>query len=367
MATWSFNDWAVRDALVAAAKRGVTVRIIAAQSINQEAHYKPWLSLRQAINHTMKGRGWSQVDKAHNIAAQCKGACRGSGGTPHSKYFLFNNVGSNHQQGIVVQTSMNLTQFAYKGQWNQATVWKNVDIYNHFMTIFAQSMYNKSRGSAAYVRAPVGGVVDIFYPGGNLKRDPVLDALKQVHCTGAGTAGVSGRTRIRIINYAIYDTRGVAIAKKLRSLWGAGCNVRIIYSLATRGVMSILRNRSGRGPIPMKQSVIKNKKGDIVKYNHSKYMAISGNYGSNKNNWAVLSGSANWSNFSWHCDEQMQLFFSYAKTRSYFTNFDRTWNQGSSKAPRAGRTAGGGGELGVVSGSTPPFGHGIYKHMLEGG
>ena len=42
-----------------------SVRIIAAESINQEAHYQPWLSLRKAINHTMKQKGWSQVDKAH--------------------------------------------------------------------------------------------------------------------------------------------------------------------------------------------------------------------------------------------------------------------------------------------------------------
>ena len=34
-------------------------------------------------------------------------------------------------------------------------------------------------------------------------------------------------------------------------------------------------------PIPMKQSVIKNGKGEIVKYNHSKWLAISGNYGGN--------------------------------------------------------------------------------------
>src|SRR4051794_36495245 len=42
MATWSFNDQAVRDALVNAAKRGTTVRVIAAESINRTENYKPW-------------------------------------------------------------------------------------------------------------------------------------------------------------------------------------------------------------------------------------------------------------------------------------------------------------------------------------
>ncbi|MET0837507.1 MAG: hypothetical protein ABWY19_01915, partial [Marmoricola sp.] len=106
MTTWSFNDWGVRDALVNAVKRGTRVKIIAAASVNTREHYKPWSSLRTAINKTT--RGWSGVD-ASNTARQCSGACRGSAGTPHSKYFLFDDVGSSHQRNIVMQTSMNLT------------------------------------------------------------------------------------------------------------------------------------------------------------------------------------------------------------------------------------------------------------------
>ena len=43
--------------------------------------------------------------------------------------------------------------------------------------------------------------------------------------------------------------------------------------------MSILRNGSGRGPIPVRQSVITNSRREIVKYNHSKWMTITGRYG----------------------------------------------------------------------------------------
>ena len=39
------------------------------------------------------------------------------------------------------------------------------------------------------------------------------------------------RTQIRIIQYAIYDTRGTWIAKRLQRLWNAGCNIKIIYSV----------------------------------------------------------------------------------------------------------------------------------------
>ena len=35
---------------------------------------------------------------------------------------------------------------------------------------------------------------------------------------------------MRVIQYAMFDTAGVAIAKRLRGLWNSGCNVQIIYS-----------------------------------------------------------------------------------------------------------------------------------------
>jgi hypothetical protein len=373
MTTWSFNDQGVRNALVAAAKRGTTVKIIAAQAVNTRENYKPWFSLRKAINSTM--RGWSGVDPA-NTARQCRGACRGGGGTAHSKYFLFDDVGRAHQRHVVMQSSMNLTPFAFRGQWNQATIFKNASIFNHFQAVFNQSLQNKSRGSAAYTRKTFGGVTDIFFPAGTPSRDPVSSMLNRTHCKGATSGDINGRTRVRVINYAIHDTRGNTLAKKLRGLWNKGCDVRIIYSLTSRPVLKILRSRSGRGPIPMRQSVIKNSKGEIVKYNHSKWLAISGWYGSDRSKWTALAGSANWSTIAYHSDEQHQQFFGYSRTKGYFNNFSKTWSQGTSKAPRFGRVAPG---VNAVEAQEvqeeaiedvpeqPTFGEGIYKYMSEGG
>ena len=50
------------------------------------------------------------------------------------------------------------------------------------------------------------------------------------HLHGA-TAGGTGRTRINVIQYAIYGDRGEWIASELRYLWEHGCNVAIIYSV----------------------------------------------------------------------------------------------------------------------------------------
>ena len=101
-------------------------------------------------------------------------------------------------------------------------------------------------------------------------------------------------------------TAGVWIAKKLRALWKAGCDVSIIYSVSSRPVLSILRNPAGRGPIPMRQSVVKDYWGNIVKYNHSKWMTIIGRWGNSHGTYQTFSGSANWANLAFGDDEQMQ-------------------------------------------------------------
>ncbi len=94
MTTWSFNDMGVRNALVEAAKRGTTVRIIAAKGINQRENYRPWKSLKSAISR-LKSGNFSNPDP-NNIARECSGSCRGGGGTNHSKFFLFDDVGNSH-------------------------------------------------------------------------------------------------------------------------------------------------------------------------------------------------------------------------------------------------------------------------------
>ena len=133
----------------------------------------------------------------------------------------------------------------------------------------------------------------------------------------------------------------------------------------------------------MKQNVIKNRRGEIVKYNHSKWLGISGVYGGSGGTWTVLDGSANWSDFAYRCDEQMQQFFGFNRTAAFFRNFDKTWGQGTSRPPRFGRMTADTRALepGVQEEVQeefeqealedvpvqPTFGKGIYKYMREGG
>jgi hypothetical protein len=373
--TWSFNDWSIAKALVRARNRGVTVQIMAATTRNVDN--PQWQYLRRQLGATLYKPGHRETAPKHSWARQCRGSCRGSGGTPHSKFFLFNNVGSGHNENIVMQTSANLTSMAYQGQWNQSQVVWSEPVYRHFSEIFTQMGWGRP-ASVPYRAWSSPTINDYFFPkpGTTGSTDPVMAALNKVNCTGATAGGTGSRTKIRIIQYAIYDNRGVWLAKRLRYLWNRGCDVAIIYSISTRPVIAILRSHSGRGPIPMKQSVITNSKGEIVKYNHSKWMTISGNWNGHTNSYMAFSGSANWSNAAFANDEQMQQIISPYRVTKFLQNFLITWRQKSSHAPGYGQKmaegrvmanayAGTGG--GYAPGSTIPWGTGAYKHLDPNG
>jgi hypothetical protein len=255
IATWSFKDWGIARALVAARNRGVSVQIVGARSRNRENAQWRYLKKQLGTRLTRPGQP-ATIDKV-SFARDCRGSCRGRGGTPHAKYLLFTNVGNAHVPFVTVQTSMNLTQMGYSGQWNQAEVTRRQDVYNQFLYIFKQARIGvKVRVPHRIFTTSDGVYTSEFYPfaGANRNTDPVMRELNKVACrTG------SNRTRIRIIQYSIYGDRGVYIAKKLRQLWNNGCDVKMIYALGTRPVMAILRNGSGRGAIPVRQSVITGK------------------------------------------------------------------------------------------------------------
>ncbi len=365
IATWSFDDWVVAKALWAAHKRGVSVQVIAARAPNRD--HAAWRWLRKRLGSRLSRPGYPSTGRMFSFARECRGSCRGPGGTPHSKYFMFDNVGAAHVRKIVVQTSMNLTQMAYWGQWNQAQVSHTARVYDDFTPIFVQSRMARPVAQP-YHLASIPPYMNYFFPRphATAAQDPVMQNLNPVACAGA-LNGRRGRTMIRIVQYAIYGERGVWIAKKLRQLWDAGCDVAIVYAVTSRPVLSILRNRSGRGPVPMKQSVIKDRYGHIIKYNHSKWMLILGRFGSSRAAYITLSGSANWSNLAFSDDEQMQRVSSRSESLRYLSTFAKTWRQKSSRRPTAapGRVAAFGRMMVPLGDGEPTFGKGIYRYLPE--
>jgi hypothetical protein len=219
-------------------------------------------------------------------------------------------------------------------QWNQATVSRSTGVHHAFLSVFREArLGNPVRHP--YRAFKTGTITSFFFPRPHATpaEDPVMQTLAPVRCKGATGGGVHGRTRIRIVQYAIYDTRGLGLAQRLRQLWNRGCNIKIIYSITSGPVLSILRSPSGRGPIPMRQSVIRNSLGQLAVYNHSKWMSITGRYGTNRNAWLVMPGSANWSNLALSSDEQMQRISGPGWVTPYLKSFKKTWHQRTSHVP----------------------------------
>jgi len=376
IATWSFDSWEVARALVAARKRGVSVQVVAAKSANKD--HAAWRWLRKRFGAQLYRPGHPSTASVSSFARQCRGSCRGPGGTPHAKYFLFDNVGAAHKRHVVVQTSMNLTARAAWGQWNQAQVMHDARVYTDFMRVFQQARLGRQVAEPYHVAVVGPNVVHYFFPRpqATATQDPIMQNLDAVSCTGATSGSRGGRTQIRIIQYAIYGDRGVWISKKLRSLWSAGCDVAILYSVASRPVLRLLRNKSGRGPVPMRQSVVKDPWGNIVKYNHSKWLTVVGRFGSSTGAHVTISGSANWANLAFGDDEQMQRISSSREASRHVSAFAKTWRQKSSSPPPdsagLGRIRGFGRVPGVSSADTmesipeePVFGRGIYRYLTE--
>lgn len=351
--TWSFNDWDITDALKAAKARGVSVQAVAARGVNQKERYRAWTGGAGARTKLGYYSGSVPSDKLNDNSSwahDCPGACRGGGGTPHSKYFLFDDVGTAHRRNLVMQTSMNLTVFAFKGQWNQATVMQDQRVYNRFVGIFYESAQEIRNGYRHYVdgAVPGRGTVDTYFFPNHSGPDPVLTMLRDEVPSCAG-----GR-RIRVVQYALYDTRGIEIAQRLRRLWNDGCNVRIIYSISSRNVLKILRAKSGRGPVPMKQSTIKNRRGKVKKYNHSKWVAVGDR---------VQAGSSNWSDSTFNNDEQIQEF---SGASAYLAAFDKTWRQKSSHNPPSFKTRKGARMIDRMP-AEPQWGKGELKFLTPEG
>jgi phosphatidylserine/phosphatidylglycerophosphate/cardiolipin synthase-like enzyme len=366
IATWTFDDWAIARALVAARARGVSVQVVAAKAANKQKG--PWKYLKKKLGSKLARPGYPATIDTVSFARECRGSCRGPGGTAHAKYLLFDKLGSSRQRYVTFQTSMNLTKFGYTGQWNQATVMKYKSVYDDYLSVFKQARLAQRAANPYRARSVGPKVADYFFPrsGARAAQDPVMQNLGVVGCRGAGYGGTADhRTRIRIIQYAMYGDRGVWIAKRLRALWKAGCDIKMIYSVITRPVLQILRNGSGRGPIPMRQSVTKNGSGEIDKYNHSKWMTITGRWNGLSSAWVTFNGSANWSVAAFGNDEQMMRIRSLDQTRHYLLAFNTTWNQKTSKKPPHARVSASGRALPIpgVPEDAPTWGKGIYKFM----
>jgi len=285
---WNYDDRPITNALLEADRRGVHVQIVVAGSVDNAN----WNRTRAQLNRKTNDK---------SFAMKCSGGCRSRTKIMHSKYILFSRI--HKAKNISMFGSFNLTTPAGNRQWNDMVTTRNYGLYRTLEDTFNE--YARDRIIAAPFKVTDLGKYQVtLFPAFN--RNPILGELKKVSCTGAkGSAGNGkGRTMIRIAIAGWFDAFGTDIARRIRALWDQGCDIRIITTLAGRGVNRTLKNPRGRGPVPIRQVTYdSNLDGIPERYLHMKNIAISGVYGDDPSSHVLITGSPNWSSRAQRSDE----------------------------------------------------------------
>lgn len=294
------------DALLRASRRNVRVRVLMEDGnlvLPNGDTNSPFLRLQRGLRENSKGRpkhrrSWARV---------CEGTCRGGKGSAHSKFFLFSRTGK--ARHVYMHSSANFTVAATTRQWNDLYTHRGrKKVYNWAKKRFNEAARDK-RAKPVYASKNFKNFRLMMFPRGKNGPDPVMQMLNRVRCKGAKNTD-NGRTRIMMAPDVLRNDRGMRIAKRLRTLWNRGCDMKLGYTVIGIEIGRYLREQgTKRGPLPMKHLVQDfDGDGDFDNYFHLKSMTIRGRYGKNRNATVMLNGSANWSGLGMISDENMGIY-----------------------------------------------------------
>lgn len=287
LVVWNFADPAITTALIAAHQRGVRVQVVVAESVKN----KQWYRIRDALSKNTADR---------SFAVRCHNACRTDSYVMHAKIFLFSKSGS--RQHISMFGSTNLTKAAGNRQWNDQVTTANKGLYEFFVQTFKEYAADRvvSKGNDVY-ESDRYRVVLWPVP----ETNPVASALEKVKCHPPKGSGLANRrTVVRIAIAGWFDEFGLNIARQVRRLWDTGCDLRIVTTLAGRKINRVLKQRYGRGRVPIRQvTVDKNKDRIPERYMHMKSIAVDGTYDGDPRAHMLFTGSPNWSGEARSSDE----------------------------------------------------------------
>jgi hypothetical protein len=283
---WNFADPAITTALIAAHKRGVRVQVVVAESVKN----KQWYRIRDALSKNKADR---------SFAVRCHNACRTDRFVMHAKIFLFSRAGQ--RRNVSMFGSTNLTKAAGNRQWNDQTTTANKGLYDFFVQTFKEYAADRtvSTGNDVFDN---GRYRVVLFP--VPETNPVAEALEKVKChPPQGSGGGNRRTVVRIAIAGWFDEFGLNIARQVRRLWDTGCDLRIVTTLAGRKINRVLKQRYGRGRVPIRQVTV-DKNRDLIpeRYMHMKSIAVDGYYDGERSH-MLFTGSPNWSGEARSSDE----------------------------------------------------------------
>ncbi|MEP9362051.1 phospholipase D-like domain-containing protein [Nocardioides sp. CN2-186] len=320
IAVYSFDRTNVAQALIDAHKRGVRVQVLH----NDHQVTKAMMMLKRALGTNRQKKSWDYT---------CKTGCRSNQGVLHDKVYLFEHTGA--ARNVVMTGSHNLTRNATVHQFNDLLVKNDVpELYGQFLKLFGQLKKDK-RAHPLYWHKEVGTFKLLVYPHPRTtsKNDPIMQVLDQVQCHGAtGGTGINGRTKIRVSMHSWNGDRGTYIARKLRHLYAAGCNVKVMWALAGSGMKKVIGMKTPRGEIRRHANGYDmdcDPLHEVDMYSHQKYMTISGHFGDDRAVSRVYTGSSNWTHSGVVGDEIVLRASGKHLVNQWNRNFEHIWTKRS--------------------------------------
>lgn len=310
IAVYSFSYLPMADALIAAKKRGVQVKLL----IDSHTTTPEIVKLRRALGTNRKNRSY---------VATCRFGCMSSKPSfMHAKLYLFSTSGSSKKVSMIA--SANPTWSGGTKSWNNlVTLVGDPAIYESNLRYFYDML--KDRTNTRYYRTVSSGPYKVYYfprAGTGPTSDTLYNVLSQVRCTGAAPGtGVGGRTSIRVSAYLWTGLR-LAVAKKIAELKALGCDVEIAYSADT--VAASVASTLLRARVKIFNGRL-DQDGDGIPdiYIHSKYLLISGVYGARSDVKVVYTGSPNLSLNSLRQSNEAMIRLESAEAYEAFRgNFD---------------------------------------------
>lgn len=280
VAVYSFSLGSTRDALLAAHRRGVNVRVLSA---DKSLRYGAFKKLRSVLGTSTRAGSYATV--CH------RGCMSGSKNSiMHAKFFLFSGSGGGP---VSMLGSANLTNTQATSGWNNLFTTYDPATYTMLSRYFADMVPDRSK-TASFRQARLGDVALYLYPkrtGAPLMRT-VFDGVR---CTGAapGYGTSDGRTLVRVAMYHWNNSRA-EFARKLWQLHDQGCRVEVVVkgsSLKAEAKRALGKNSATYGRIPIHDAAVKH--GGRKLYPHHKTVMISGNWAGRAGVKAVWGGSQN--------------------------------------------------------------------------
>jgi phosphatidylserine/phosphatidylglycerophosphate/cardiolipin synthase-like enzyme len=254
-----------------------------------------------------------------SFVKKCNGSCRGAGGNMHSKFYLFERTGKSRK--VVMVSSSNINHGGARLGWNDMYVMKNRPKSYRGYKQMHRAMSEDIRANNKKVEIKDGPFTSRFFPMKNASKanDPTLQDLNKIRCTSG-----LGRTQIHVSMFYWKGTRGNYITDKLLSLARAGCAVNVIYGAPSVQMATRLRAAARSGLINLYDSRWDhNDDGWNEVRTHAKYVLVKGTVGDDRTAWQVWTGTQNWVAGSLRKGDENSLNIDL---KSAYTAYLRDWN-----------------------------------------